>query len=217
LPEVIVGVTGALVVARAVEEFHRLLHNRFRTVKLKLWPYVRRGGELRVNVKETVMRTGRDGETYADEVDADTVFAVLPGYQMLDPDLPPLATSLESVLERIKPFEFGDQWEAKVAALTDEERRRAADTLSRSVKKAKENIAEIEELQKFIEPVAINTLRAWGAHVGCAIPYNYAHNGGNITFGRSDYEMVGVTLPRGIRDRIGKIEFWTDLEPRRRR
>ncbi|MGE3712732.1 MAG: hypothetical protein AB7G35_24065 [Hyphomicrobiaceae bacterium] len=39
----------------------------------------------------------------------------------------------------------------------------------------------------------------------------------HISFGRSDYQSVGVPLAKELQNHIGLIEFWTGLEPRRRR
>ena len=217
LPDVLAIVNRAIVVARAVENLHTLLHNRFRMVGLKLWPYVRRNGELQINVKEEEFRRQGDGEMYAHEVHGTRTFAVVPGYEMLNPDAPRLSGSLEGSAGRIRQYRFGEDWKAAIEALSDEERHQVADTLSRAVGKATACIAELENLRRFIEPVAINTLRSWGAHEGCPIPYIYSHNGTSITFGPSDYQSVGVPLSAELQTHIGQIEFWTPRAPKRPR
>jgi len=216
LADTIVTIERAMVVAERIETFHGELHRKLAVSKLKLWPYVRRGGELSVNVKESEFRRGSDGEMYTQEVVASRVEATLPGYQMLDTPLPPLSSSLEAVLKRIRPYNLGDRCRAAAETMDDQEKRTAADTLSRSIKKAKEKIAEIEELRRFTDRVAINTLRRWGAHDGCPIPYYYGHDGQQITFGKSEYQNVAVSLPEGLRNHIGQIDFWTNLQGRRR-
>jgi hypothetical protein len=102
-----------------------------------------------------------------------------------------------------------------IGAMSDEERRRVADLLSRSVKRAREKIEELEDLRRFVERVAINTLRHWGTHEGCPIPVVYSHNGDRITIGRSEYSNVAVTVPADIHKDIGNIDFWCNLERRR--
>lgn len=216
LPEVIEVIGRALVVARSVEQLHTLLHNRLGMVGLNLWRHVRREGALHINVKEQEFRRGGDGEMYPHDVDASRVFATLPGYEILDPAAPHLSAALERCLERIRRYNYGEGWQAAIDGLGDEDRRVAAETLSRSVKTVVDTIAEIEKLRRFAERVTINTLRAWGVHEGCPVPFNYVHEGTHITFGRSDSRIAQVPLPRDLQNQIGQIEFWTGLEPRRR-
>ena len=83
-------------------------------------------------------------------------------------------------------------------------------------KNAIQKIAELEEVRRFVEPVAINTLRSWGLHEGCPIPRYYSQDGQRFSFGRSDYNALTVEFPAGIRARIGKIDFWIPREKRRR-
>jgi len=60
LGHVIAVIERGIMVGKAVESFHELLHNRLSRLRLNLWPYVRRGGELRVNVKESEFRRGAE-------------------------------------------------------------------------------------------------------------------------------------------------------------
>ena len=46
------------------------------------------------------------------------------------------------------------------------------------------------------------------------IPYNYSRDGQRFSFGRSDYETVSVQIPAAMEGRIGKVDFWTELEKR---
>jgi len=215
LPDAIRIVERAIIVAKAIEAFHAELHGKLRIIKLSLWPYVRRGGQLNVNVKEREFRRDSKGETYAHEIDGSRVEAILPGFKMLDPAIVPLSKSLETVVARLRQFAERDTSNEAIDATDDGEKRRIAETLSRSVKKAREKIAELEDLRPFVERVAINTLRHWGAHEGCPIPVIYSHNGDRITIGQSEYSNVAIAVPRDIHNDIGTIDFWTSLERRR--
>ena len=217
LPEVIAVIEHAVVVARAVEQLHDLLHDRFRTVRLNLWRHVRRNGELIVSVREEEFRRGEDGEMYSHEVDVLRPYAVLPAYEILDPAALHLANVLERCLDRLREYRYGERSEAAVAEMNDERKKIVAETLSRSVNTARDTIAKIIELRRFSERVTINTLRNWGQQAGCPVPFNYSHNGTSITFGPSDSQMVGVPIAAELRNDIGEIDFWTPLEPRRGR
>jgi hypothetical protein len=216
LPDVIRVVERAIVVAKAVETFHAELHGKLRIIKLNLWPYVRRDGELSVSVKEREFRRGSDGEMFAHEIDGTRVEAKLPGFKMLDPKIVPLSKPLETVLSRLRQVAELDKSNEDIEAIDDNEKRRIADTLSRNVKKTKEKIEELEDLRQFAKRVAINTLRHWGAHEGCPIPVVYSHNGDRIAVGHSAYSNVAIDVPKGMDSDIGTIDFWTNLERRRK-
>lgn len=215
LPDVIATIERGITVAKAVETFHEQLHRKLIISNLKLWPYVRREGQLSVAVKEKEFRRGPDGEMYEHEVDASRIAYRLPGYQMLDPSLGSPSTSLENALRQIKVFDFGAAWPTRLDAMDDTDRARAATILSRCVANAKEKIAELEEVRRFVERVSVNTLRSWGLDEGCPIPRYYAHEGSRFLFGRSDYESLAVEFPVGINLRIGMIDFWADRDKRR--
>jgi hypothetical protein len=215
LLEVVAVIDRAIVVAKAVEQFHVLLHDRLNMVRHRLWPYVRHNGELRINVREEEFRRGSDGEMHTREIDGTRIYAVLPGYEMLDPALRRVSPTLERALERVRPYLYGERWQDAIQALTDEQRRIAAETLSRAVSSAVDVIAKLEELRRFADAVNINTLRGWGEHPGCPLPYMYSHDQTHISFGQSDYRVVRVPIGAALRNYIGQIEFWTGLAPRR--
>jgi hypothetical protein len=217
LPHVVSIIERGIPIARAVEKFHEVLHNRLRMAGLNLWPYVRRGGDLPINIREQEFRQNGAGEMYIHEVETTRTFAVLQAYEMLDPTKPRLSEPLQKSLERIKPYLFGGNSESIIAAMSDDVRRGAADALSRAVKLVKEKLAETDHLRRFSERVTVNTLRAWGAHEGCPVPYNYSHDGSHIRFGRNDYEMVGLPIFEEMNGGVGTVEFWTEMEPKGRR
>jgi len=178
---------------------------------------VRRDGQLSVNVKEREFRRESDGEMYAHEIDGTRVEATLQGYKMLDPTIAPLSKPLETILGRLRQYGQRDASKIAIESIDEQDKRSVADTLSRSVKRAKQTIDEVEDLRQFVEPVAINTLSYWGQHEGCPIPVIYSHNGDRIAVGKSYYSNVAVTIPKAIHDEIGTIDFWIPMEPRRRR
>jgi hypothetical protein len=215
LNEVISAIERAIIVASVIETFHAEMKGKLSMLKVNLWPHVRRDGLLSVSVREAEFRRSDSGDMYSHNVEAQKPFARLPGYQMLDPVLDPLSAGLINTLSRITPYNSGQKTKEAVEAMSDEERRQVAETLSRSVKKAKEKIAKIETLRKFTERVAINTLRNWAAQEGCAIAFYCSHEGDRIAIGKQRHQTVNVALPEHIGDRNGKIEFWVERDRRR--
>lgn len=213
IPEVITNIQAAIIVARAVEEFHELLHDRLRKVHHRLWDHVMRGGELLISLETREFRQGADDMSVRDS-ERTHVFATLDGYGMLNPKRPHLSNVLERCLERIRLYNYGHQWRTVVDAMSDADKEEAADVLSRAVRAAMDIITKTNKLRKFTERVSINTLRSWGMEKGCPVPFNYQHNGDSITFGSSDSQMVGVPIFQDLRADVKQIEFWIPIQPR---
>jgi hypothetical protein len=213
IPDVMQTIEDALPIARAVEQLHDLFHDRLRKVNLKLWDLVKYGGELKIyeSAPEFQRETGNEMSTR--ESERERVFAVLPGYEMLNPRPPRLSNVLERASEHIGAFNFGKDWKAKVAAMSDDEADEAANILSKAVRGAMDIINRTDKLRKFAERVSINTLRSWGENVGCPEPFNYKHTGDAILFGPNDMQMVGVPLPQYLFGELRQIQFWVPMGP----
>jgi hypothetical protein len=134
---------------------------------------------------------------------------------MLDPGLGSVSKALETALDRILPFNFGERWKVELEAMSEDDRSAVAKVVSRSVRNARRALKEIEDLRAFAQRASINTLRIWGLYEGCPIPRNYSHDGKRFLFGRSEYDNVAVTIPQEIDNQIGEINFWTPMEKRR--
>ena len=61
--------------------------------------------------------------------------------------------------------------------------------------------------QKFATPLAINSLKNWGAHEGCATPYNYELAGSRFIFGPSEYRSFSVQIPTDLSLSIGTVDL----------
>jgi hypothetical protein len=207
VPSLIAVGECAIGVAVAVEMFHQQLHRKLSALSVDLWRHARSDGELSVSAVQTEFRRGANGEMYEHEQDVLRVAFRLPGFKMLDPGPLRISTALEKVNARLEAIDFGDEYELRTATMTDEEKHKCADTLSRAVGKLREQVAIIDDRRKFVEPLAINTLRSWGREQGCPIPLIYAHNGSRISIGRVSHQMIAVEIPDGTDSDIGDVEF----------
>jgi hypothetical protein len=216
LAQVVKIIDRAHTVACALETFHAELHHKLPAVQLKLWQHVRRNGELSVNLQEKEFRRGEDGEMYSHDIEVQRVQWRLSGYEMLGSPLEPLSSPLENALNKIEPYNTGQDAQAAVEAMDHPQRQQVAAILSRCVKNAKDKIARIEVLRGFTKRVEINTLRNWGTHEGCPLTLYCSHDGESIAFGRREHNTVNIQLPQNINLDIGEIKFWVEREKWRR-
>ena len=202
---VAVAATAALV-ADALEEFHRELHSKLQLARLDLWRDVRRDGELRVSVKTREVRRGRDLKEYFEDTEVEVVAYRLDGYEVLDPSLRIGTVTLKSALRKLKVFtKLADNPDA-ISQMDDEARHAAAADIGSAITSVRAAIDNLKRWQKFATPLAINSLRSWGAHEGCRTPYNYDLTGDRISFGPSEYRTYSVQLPADLFRSIGRVE-----------
>ncbi len=160
-------------VAAALSEFHTTLHQKMTLARLKLWEHVEKDGELRVYVKTSRLVTRRDGGSYIDEADAETVISHLDGYEVLNPELKIGVGALRGALKKLAGYIDLTNNATAIDGMTDEARHEAANEITRAMTAIKAAAENLTRWQIFATPLAINSLRRWGEHPGCAVPYNY--------------------------------------------
>ncbi len=194
-------------VAAALSEFHTALHEKMKVARLKLWEHVQRDGELRVYMKTSRLVTRRDGSSNVDEVDAETVISRLDGYEVLNPELKIGAGALRGALKKLTAYIDLANDTTAIDGMTDEARHEAANEITRAMTAIKAAAENLTRWQKFATPLAINSLRRWGEHPGCAVPYNYHISGTRLNFGASEYQSFSVQMPDDLTLSIGPVEL----------
>jgi hypothetical protein len=207
----LVIIEQAALVATAVEQVHARLREGLRRADVALWPEVRDDGKLKV---QTVRQ--RDGSERVISVPDSKDFRRVHGYGMLAPELMPMVASLRDCAARLRPYDFGHTWEAKVGAMNDERAREAADVLNASMTKAKDLIRRVEDLRQFVEPVNINALKNWGTQSGCPIKVHFSLHHNRISVGRHADRSEFVDVPPAIFLHIPPLDFWTPREKTRK-
>lgn len=194
-------------VAIALTDFHQSLHEKLKLAKLNLWENVERGGELRVYIKTSRLVTQRDGSSYIEEVDAETVISHLDGFEVLNPELKIGATTLRAAITKLESYIDLAREPTAIEAMTDDARHEAAGGVARAMTAIRAAAENLTRWQKFATPLAINSLRRWGEHPGCAVPYNYEISGKRLVFGASEYRSFSVVIPDDLALPIDRIEL----------
>lgn len=194
-------------VATALSEFHLTLHDKLKLAKLSLWDHVAQEGELRVYMKTSRLVTRRNGETYVDEVDAETAISRLDGYEVLNPELTIGAGTLRAALKTLAGYIDLARDVSIVDRMSDEARHQVAGEITQAITAIKAAVENLARWQKFATPLAINSPRRWGAHPGCAVPYNYQISAGRLSFGQSEYQSFSVPIPDDLTLAIGAVEI----------
>jgi hypothetical protein len=99
-------------------------------------------------------------------------------------------------LAGLKSLEQAGVANMDIKELSDDERRKIARILERSIKKANEAFKGIEEVRPFLSAVAIATLSGWGRHKGCPIAIYISMEGNNLLLGRTPHEHQRLQVPK---------------------
>ncbi len=204
---VITVAESALPIAKALDEFHKALHNKLDLARLLLWDQVRNGGELRIKERSQEFRPGANGTMRVVDVEIERVYAPLPGYEVLNPNLTPCVPKLQKPLRKLRNYDYGEDWRQKLNSLDDREKNKVAKEIAANLTSIKSSLEKLRTLQRFTDRIAINTLRRWGQHDGCPRPYFFEHRSDRIAFGRSEYQSYTIPIPDDLLATIGDVKF----------
>jgi hypothetical protein len=211
IAEVLARATKALVVAEAVETFHRNLHNRFKTFDLDLWKFAKDGGGLSIRVAGKEFRNTRAGDVRLIESERERVAYRLHGYKMLNETSKGFVRRLEKSIEALKPYDFGEDWRSRVDLMSDIERNAAIRIISKETRSIHSVISDIADVRQFASPVEINTLRSWGEDEWCVTRVVFRHNGKRIHVGKYPTSLLAVEIPDSLDSELANIDFFIKL------
>ena len=84
-------------------------------------------------------------------------------------------------------------------------RHEAALEIGRAITATRRAIDNLTRWQKFVTPLAINSLRGWGRREGCRTPYNYELAESRFRFGPNEYDLYSVAIPPDLYLSIGPL------------
>ena len=202
----VVKIAGrAAQVASALEQFHNDLHSKLRIARLDLWRDVRGGGELRVSVKTREIKRGRNGGEYVQDTEAEIIAYRLDGYEVLNPDLNIGSSALKSTLKTLRKYSELAELPDSIEPMDAGARHEAALEIGRAITATRRAIDNLTRWQKFVTPLAINSLRGWGRREGCRTPYNYELAESRFRFGPNEYDLYSVAIPPDLYLSIGPL------------
>jgi hypothetical protein len=198
----------ALPCVLAVDALRKVLrHELPTTLKGDLWSYIKDG-----NLK--IAKQKKEGTT--EEKQKSRVFvnyASIDGYRMLDPnEAAALAVSLKYVIDALKAVEPGHDFKATIAGMSEDERKKTARILGRSLNRAKDVFKEVADIRQFVSVVTIATLRNWGLQNGCPIRIHTMLDGLNLYVGRNEHEHRRFEIPPEFFHVIGELPNIGDFE-----
>ena len=123
---------------------------------------------------------------------------------MLDPSLTEFAPRLKQIEKELDAIRFADCDEA-LAGMDDEERTRVAKVLGRNVDKARRLFEEMEDVRRFVEPIAVATLRNWASQPGCVLRIYFERNGNSFYVGARAEEKLRVEILPEIELTLGSL------------
>ena len=195
----------AIRVGDALETFHRELHGKLQIGRLDLWRDVQRDGELRITFRTQEVRRNNKMEEYFVDTEAERVAYRLDGYEVLNPHLRIGTATLKSAIRKLNTY--NTRTADSVDQMDDTERHKAAAEIGQAMTAVQTASKNLTRWQKFVTPLAINSLKNWGAHEGCRTPYTYELSGDRFAFGPSKYRSYSVQIPPDLSLSIRSFEL----------
>lgn len=193
---------AALPVAEAVQVLSKSLRRTFEEkLNLPIWSYVQHGT---LPVWEEFSEVRSDGSIKT--LSGSKTYAKAQGFRLLQPNLKQFAFRVEQVMFGFRTAFETDDWESFVASLSDEERHKLAKLVNRSVATGRELLAELRELQRFVSPLNVATLRTWGRHEGNKMPFVFERDGAALRIGKNDFARMTVPIPASFENQLEEID-----------
>ena len=187
-------------IAGAVDTFLRNLHIGLGMMRLPLWNACREGQLYRIEVVPHQVED-ENGKTFVRETHTPVLHATVKGTGAINPSARPLFPAAKRAIEDLKRARSGMIRRTDIAEWTDETRRQVLLALNRAVRSLSDLTSEVREVQAFLHPATIATLRGWGGHEKTAYRFYIRREGPDLLVGRSEAETRRVPIPAGTEDR----------------
>lgn len=159
VPQLIDAMDHDAQIADALDKVRDGILRALDTYEIDLWPHIK-DGKLKKQEKTRQIVHGR-GE--ARTVVAKTVHAPVRGHKFLDPRYGKLAPRFRAAARTISTINLDPPHEAKVLAMSDEERRQSVGVLSKALKEIHGLRRELEDARKLISHESKATFRTWSS------------------------------------------------------
>ena len=173
-------------------------------LKAELWPLIK-DGKLQVKKYRKEQIELADGKKETREVEFIAQYSEIKGQRMLEPSDPDLAPSIRNAISTLRSMNPGHDAKATIAAMPEEDRKKNARALGRSLNNAKDAFAVAEELRLFLSVQTVATLRNWGMQDGCPIRIHVALDGLNFLVGRTEHENRRFIISRDFFSLLGTL------------
>jgi hypothetical protein len=186
----------AIEIAEAVDGIRTVLRTRINQILHipDFWQHVRTG-VLKVTETRTETTRLQDGSTLTRNVDYLVDYAPIQGHAMLEPGAHEIARQLKYALTAFRAIEDFGGYRLNPISISDQDRRKVAKILERGLKKAASSYDEIEDVRRFLQPVTLSTIAAWGRHLGAPANFHAALDGRTLQLGKSLYEYQQTQIP----------------------
>lgn len=166
VPEALAAIEQNAPIISEIDRVRFILSDRMtRTIGFDLWAHLRSDGVLRYEVTRTERRVDRSGnESTATVYDLER-YGPLAGFEMLKPNVVPIAERVERFASRLRTLNFGESSADAVARMDRQERTRAAKNIG-TIPDINELISEAETVRQMLSPLALGSLDGWSRTPG---------------------------------------------------
>lgn len=172
-----------LPIAEAIDEFR----NEFReisenTLNIEFWRHTR-DGTLYLQKQNKVQFQRRDGSTGSITEERREIFCSISGFEILSRSATILEEQTIHIITALKRVRDGLGQVPCIQDLSDANRQKFAETLSKAQTMKNALNSEVRKQQSFLLTNGLDKLIEWGKHQNCPISFNIERRGREITFG----------------------------------
>ncbi|MDA9538782.1 hypothetical protein ACM41_21970 [Bradyrhizobium sp. CCBAU 21362] len=166
VPEALAAIDQNAPTIADIDRVRFILSDRMtRTIGFDLWEHLRSDGVLRYEVTRNERRVDRSGNENMVTVHDFERYGPLVGYEMLKPNVTPIAERIERLASRLRALNFGENSSDAVTRMDGLERTRAAKNVG-TMPDINELISEAEGVRQMLSPLSLGSLNGWSRTPG---------------------------------------------------
>ena len=206
VPHAVRVIERAIPTIRDVDDARRVLSTRLAgIIGFNIWNDIRADGMLKLHSQRTEYFVRPDGKEASRVVPVLEPYGALAGHTMLNPSAAPLAPRLEKELAKLRLVDFGENFNARLETMDDNQRHRAANSLAKPIAAAKDIFAETDDCRRFISPESIATVNGWGRHEQSPANIYLKLEQGALLIGRTEIKTQSMPLGGAFHNVFGEL------------
>ncbi len=206
IPRFEAAIQKNLAIAKALDHFYRLFHLKIKSLNLHAAIKEISSGNLMLNVENVTLVKQADGsETFHNFLTRER-YSSFDGKEMLEKDRKPIEPKLLealSLLESAKTHLEALNGDTNIENYS--EVKKIVSAFTKAVRTSEEAMKDLQALKKFLGPITLNTIYAWGAHKQVPVNLYLSRENNKFFIGTEKSKSVSIKISPKLEEPIIRL------------
>lgn len=206
IPRFETAIQKNLAIAKALDHFYRLFHLKIKSLNLHAAVKEISSGDLMLNVENVTLVKQADGSETFQNTPSREKYSSFDGKEMLEKGRKPIEPKLHEALSLLESAK------TRLEALNGDtsienysEVKNIVSAFSRAVRISEEAMKDVQALKKFLGPITLNTIYAWGAHKQVPANLYFSRENNKFFIGTEKSKSVSIQISTKLEEPITRL------------